>query len=50
MVRNIMGSLLMVGKGDWPVEKISEALAAKDRRAAGPTAAPYGLYFYKVIY
>ena len=43
MVRNLVGTLIEVGRGHWPVEKISEALAARDRRAAGPTAPPRGL-------
>lgn len=50
MVRNIVGSLLMVGKGNWSEEKIKEILEAKDRRAAGPTAPAEGLYFLRVDY
>lgn len=50
MVRNIVGSLLMVGKGNWPEEKIKEILEAKDRRVAGPTAPAEGLYFLRVDY
>ena len=50
MVRNIVGSLLMVGKGNWSEEKIKEILEAKDRRAAGPTAPAAGLYFLRVDY
>ncbi len=45
MIRNLMGCLLVVGKGDRPVDWIDEVLAARDRRAAAPTFAPDGLYF-----
>ncbi len=44
-VRNIVGSLLLVGRGKIDVEKFKEILAAKDRNAAGPTAPAHGLYF-----
>jgi tRNA pseudouridine38-40 synthase len=50
MVRNIVGSLIMVGSGKWPAEKIQEVLLAKNREAAGPTAPAEGLYFLKVDY
>jgi tRNA pseudouridine38-40 synthase len=50
MVRNIVGSLLMIGNGTWPVEKMQEILEAKDRKVAGPTAPPEGLYFLKIDY
>ena len=50
MVRNIVGSLLMVGNGTWEVEKIKKILEAKDRKVAGPTAPAEGLYFLKVDY
>ena len=43
MVRNIVGSLVEVGIGRWPVEKFKEALEAHDRTAAGPIAPPNGL-------
>lgn len=44
-VRNMVGTLEMVGAGRWPPERVREALAARDRAAAGPTAPPDGLYF-----
>ena len=50
MVRNIVGSLKMVGSGDWQPKEIKKALEAKSRAAAGPTAPAYGLYLMKVIY
>ncbi|MGD9582472.1 MAG: tRNA pseudouridine(38-40) synthase TruA [Lysobacterales bacterium] len=45
MVRNIMGSLLTVGRGEQPPEWIAEVLAARDRARAGVTAAAAGLLF-----
>jgi tRNA pseudouridine38-40 synthase len=45
MVRNIVGSLLEVGRGERPVEWIAELLAARDRNQAGVTALPQGLVF-----
>lgn len=50
MVRNIMGSLLEVGYGNHPPGWIAEVLAACDRRRAGPTAPPHGLYLVRVLY
>ena len=50
MVRNIVGSLLLVGNGTWPPKKMQEALESKDRKAAGPTAPAEGLYLLKVDY
>ncbi len=50
MVRNIVGSALRVGEGARPADWIAELLAGRDRRAAGPTAPPGGLYFAAVDY
>ncbi len=50
MVRNIVGSLVMVGKGAWKTEFMAELLALKDRKKAGPTARACGLYFVHVHY
>jgi tRNA pseudouridine38-40 synthase len=49
-VRNMAGSLKLVGAGKWRVEQIAEALEARDRRAGGPTAPPEGLYLLDVVY
>lgn len=50
MVRNIAGTLVDVGRGLYPPEKIDEILEAKDRAAAGPTAPAHALYFMRVDY
>jgi len=50
MVRNITGSLIMVGSGKWKAEKIKEVLDTKDRRVAASTAPAHGLYFIRVDY
>ncbi|SFA48755.1 tRNA pseudouridine38-40 synthase [Parageobacillus thermantarcticus] len=50
MVRIIVGTILEVGQGKRSVDSISSALAAKDRRLAGKTAPPQGLYLWKVYY
>lgn len=50
MVRNIVGSLIMVGKGSWKPEYMKELLSLKDRKKAGPTAPACGLYFVHVHY
>jgi tRNA pseudouridine38-40 synthase len=49
-VRNIVGTLALVGKGQWSADSVKKALEAKDRAAGGPTAPPHGLYLTKVIY
>lgn len=45
MVRNIVGSLLPIGRGERPVEWLGELLEGRNRRVAGPTAAAAGLCF-----
>lgn len=45
MVRNIVGSLLMVGRGEKPPEWVGQVLAGRDRTLAGPTAPSAGLVF-----
>lgn len=49
-VRNIVGTLRMVGDGSWPAARVAAALAARDRAAAGPTAPPEGLCLMAVGY
>ncbi|MBF0183071.1 MAG: tRNA pseudouridine(38-40) synthase TruA [Magnetococcales bacterium] len=50
MVRNIVGTLSLIGRGEWPVAQMAEILASRDRRRAGPTVPPWGLYLHKVLY
>jgi tRNA pseudouridine38-40 synthase len=50
MVRNIMGCLLAVGRGQHPPAWIDEVLAARRRDAAAPTFAADGLYFVGPYY
>jgi tRNA pseudouridine38-40 synthase len=49
-VRNMVGTLKLVGDGSWPVERVAAALAARNRAAAGPTAPPQGLTLTGVRY
>jgi tRNA pseudouridine38-40 synthase len=49
-VRAIAGTLQLVGLGRWRPDDVAEALAARDRRAGGPTAPAEGLYLVAVRY
>ena len=49
-VRNMVGTLKLVGEGKWSAADVAAALAARDRSAAGPTAPPGGLYLVEVRY
>jgi tRNA pseudouridine38-40 synthase len=48
MVRNIVGTLVQVGRGKQPVSWVAEVLQAKDRKVAGMTAPPEGLILMRV--
>ncbi len=50
MVRNLVGTLLEVGKGKLTVEEVAGILRSRDRKKAGPTAPAYGLYLVSVVY
>jgi len=50
MVRNIVGSLMQVGTGARPVGWLREVLEGRDRRLAGVTAPPQGLFLMAVEY
>ncbi|GAC1449934.1 MAG: tRNA pseudouridine(38-40) synthase TruA [Isosphaeraceae bacterium] len=50
MVRSITGTLVEVGKGKWPESSVAAVVAAEDRRVAGPTAPPQGLFLVRVRY
>jgi tRNA pseudouridine38-40 synthase len=49
-VRNMVGTLKLVGDGSWPPERVAAALAERDRAAAGPTAPAGGLCLISVTY
>lgn len=49
-VRNMVGTLELVGTGKWTAANVRAALEARDRRHAGPTAPPDGLYFVAARY
>jgi tRNA pseudouridine38-40 synthase len=49
-VRNMVGTLKLVGAGKWKIAQVAEALAARDRRAGGPTAPAEGLYLVAIVY
>ena len=50
MVRNIVGSLVEVGRGKYPATWIDDVIAARNRNVAGPTAPPQGLFLQRVDY
>ncbi|BBP03642.1 tRNA pseudouridine synthase A [Sulfuriferula plumbiphila] len=50
MVRNIVGALVYVGKGQHPPYWVAELLQQRDRKLAAPTFAPDGLYLSAVQY
>ncbi len=49
-VRNMVGTLKLVGIGKWTPENVRSVLEARDRAAAGPLSPPDGLYLMKVRY
>jgi tRNA pseudouridine38-40 synthase len=50
MVRNLVGTMVDVGRGSLDADKIPEILAARSRAAAGPTAPARGLFLHSVEY
>ncbi|WP_417746022.1 tRNA pseudouridine(38-40) synthase TruA [Rosistilla oblonga] len=50
MVRNIVGSLVEVGRGKHPPTWIEELIAGRDRNQAGPTAPAHALFLLRVDY
>jgi tRNA pseudouridine38-40 synthase len=50
MVRNIVGTLMEIGRGQWGPDRIDRILASCDRSLAGPTAPPQGLTLVAVHY
>jgi tRNA pseudouridine38-40 synthase len=49
-VRSMVGTLALVGLGQWAEGDVREALEARDRSALGLNAPPEGLYFVKASY
>jgi tRNA pseudouridine38-40 synthase len=49
-VRNMVGTLALVGSGQWNLDDFKAAFAARDRKAGGPTAPAQGLIFWEVKY
>jgi tRNA pseudouridine38-40 synthase len=49
-VRSMVGTLALVGLGQWREEQVGEALAARDRTALGLNAPAEGLYFVEALY
>ncbi len=50
MVRNIIGTLVFVGMGKIHPDRLEDIFEARDRRRAGPTAPPQGLYLVEIFY
>jgi len=50
MVRNIVGSLVYVGKGKYPPEWLKQVLESRQRSLAAPTFTPDGLYLRRIHY
>jgi tRNA pseudouridine38-40 synthase len=50
MVRNIVGTLVEIGKGRISEDRMKTILASRDRRLAGPTAPPSGLFLERIVY
>lgn len=50
MVRNLVGTLVAIGKGSQAATWVDELLQARDRKAAAPTFSPDGLYFRGPVY
>ena len=50
MVRNFVGTLVAIGRGDLPPGAAAEILARRDRTQAGVTAPPAGLALIEVLY
>ena len=50
MVRNLVGTMLEIARGQFPAGSMPAILAARARSAAGPTAPAKGLFLYSVEY
>ncbi|BCO08202.1 hypothetical protein GF1_05780 [Desulfolithobacter dissulfuricans] len=50
MVRNLVGTLLLVARGQMTTDEFSTVLQARNRSLAGPTAPARGLFLEQVFY
>jgi tRNA pseudouridine38-40 synthase len=50
MVRNLVGTMLEIARGQFPADSMPATLAARTRSAAGPTAPACGLFLHSVEY
>jgi tRNA pseudouridine38-40 synthase len=50
MVRNLVGTMLEIARGQFPPGSMTTILAARSRSAAGPTATAKGLFLHSVEY
>ena len=50
MVRNVVGTLVDIGRGKGPANRVRDLLGQRDRTLAGPTAPPHGLFLWEVAY
>ena len=50
MVRNIVGTLVEIGRGRISPDKINEILKSRDRKLAGPTSPANGLFLERIVY
>ena len=50
MVRNIVGTLIEIGRGHWQPDRIDKIISSRNRSDAGPTAPAEGLYLVSVKY
>lgn len=50
MVRSLVGTMVEIGRGKYPPDYLKELLEKRDRRLAGPTAPPQGLFLVGVEY
>ena len=49
-VRNMVGTLTLVGEGKWTADDVQRAMDARERAAGGPTAPADGLYLVSIDY
>jgi len=50
MVRNIVGTLIEIGRGKFPEDSLEKILLSRDRKLAGPNVPACGLYLLRVTY